>query len=54
MRRLVGLGILPALLLLGGCGTQGHYDLGEHNDEVFAALGVSEQQRQALRTRGVT
>ena len=27
--------------------------LGEHNDEVFAALGVSEAERQALRTRGV-
>jgi crotonobetainyl-CoA:carnitine CoA-transferase CaiB-like acyl-CoA transferase len=27
--------------------------LGEHNDEVFAALGVSEEERRALRTRGV-
>ncbi len=27
--------------------------LGEHNDEVFAALGVSEAEREALRKRGV-
>ncbi len=33
MRRFRGLVILPALLLLGGCITQWHYDLGEHIDE---------------------
>ena len=27
--------------------------LGEHNDEVLAALGLSEEEREALRTRGV-
>ena len=27
--------------------------IGEHNDEVFGAIGVAAEERQALRTRGV-
>ena len=33
LQKAFGLALLPALLLLGGCITQWHYDLGEHIDE---------------------
>src|SRR5690606_13291034 len=46
-------GVLPKLSRTPGRIGSGGPQLGEHNDDILAGLGLSEAQRQGLRERGI-